>query len=273
MIKNDIQKLEVGSVVVLFEIDCTEFGGDILRFHGHTIAHNAGDLELASNPLYAGSLSWNAGDNTLLIGKGGMVEQTNDIRAVSIIWKGLEYVAWPSQIEGMDIDGSGSPISPTLTVGNLNGIVSSLCIYFNDLLQAKVTVRKTLVKYLDSANFTSTNPTADPSEELVETWYIEAKTSEDNESVSFQLSSPIDVGGQRIPSRDITGMCHWALTGGYRGPDCGYMGMAMFTEDDEPTDDPSDDVCGGRITSCKLRFGEYEQLPFGGMPGANLLRY
>lgn len=41
-----------------------------------------------------------------------------------------------------------------------------------------------------------------------------------------------------------------------------------------PTDDPlySLDICGKRITSCKLRFGEDNPLSFGGFPSASLIK-
>lgn len=35
----DIQKLEPGSEIMLFELDGTDYGVDVLRFHGHAIAH------------------------------------------------------------------------------------------------------------------------------------------------------------------------------------------------------------------------------------------
>lgn len=44
--------------------------------------------------------------------------------------------------------------------------------------------------------------------------------------------------------------------------------------DDLPEDDPlySQDVCGKRLSSCKLRFGEEEPLSFGSFPGAGLTK-
>lgn len=35
MITSDVQKLEPGRLIELFEVDCTLIGGDMLRFHGH----------------------------------------------------------------------------------------------------------------------------------------------------------------------------------------------------------------------------------------------
>ncbi|MFP9058864.1 phage minor tail protein L, partial [Enterococcus faecalis] len=35
-IYSDVQTLEVGALVELFELDATEIGGQVLRFHGYT---------------------------------------------------------------------------------------------------------------------------------------------------------------------------------------------------------------------------------------------
>lgn len=40
---------------------------------------------------------------------------------------------------------------------------------------------------------------------------------------------------------------------------------------DVPTDDPSKDICKGCLSSCKLRFGENEELPHGGFPAVSLI--
>lgn len=75
-----------------------------------------------------------------------------------------------------------------------------------------------------------------------------------------------------LPARQIHSLCQWAITGGYRGPDCGYLGTAKFTETGEVTDDPALDKCGGCLHDCKKRFGEHEELPFGGFPASSLIR-
>lgn len=264
MLRNDVQKLEPGSLVTLIELDCTSFGGEILYFHGHNIALNPSQIENLINPLYAGSLKWFAGEQDKFTGTGAGTE------ALPIIWQGKTYRAWPCQVEGIEADSSGQPTNPTLSVGNIDGTISSLCIFFDDLVQAKVVIRQTLFKYLDSVNFVGGNPDADPNEEFVETWYIDSKQQEDNESVTWKLSNPADVSGQLIPARIITGMCEWCMRGEYRGPDCNYTGP-RFDENDQPTTDPEKDVCAGVLQSCKVRFGADNPLPYGGFPASNLL--
>jgi lambda family phage minor tail protein L len=41
---------------------------------------------------------------------------------------------------------------------------------------------------------------------------------------------------------------------------------------DAATSDSTKDVCGKRLTSCKLRFGQNNPLPYGGFPAAALTR-
>ena len=89
--------------------------------------------------------------------------------------------------------------------------------------------------------------------------------------VQWDLSSPGEIDNHGLPGRQMTTFCHWAMTGGYRGPNCGYTGRLMFDDDDNPTDDPSKDICKGCLSSCKLRLGENEELPHGGFPAVSLI--
>jgi lambda family phage minor tail protein L len=225
----DIQQLEPGTLIELFEVDATAIGGDLLRFHGH-------------------------------------------LQQGSIWWQGNEFKPWPITASGFEKTGTAQQPSPTLAVGNVDGTISALCIYLKDLVGAKVTRRRTLGQYLDAVNFAAGNPTADPAEEMpLELWYIEQKSSETSVEVEFALTSALDLNGQQLPGRQIVAnVCQWLAKGGYRGPYCGYTGTAMFDRNDNPVTDPSKDRCGGRITSCKRRFGENSVLNYGSFPAADL---
>ena len=88
--------------------------------------------------------------------------------------------------------------------------------------------------------------------------------------MAWELASPGDVGGEQV-GRQMTTLCHWAMTGGYCGPDCGYTGP-YFDIDGNPTDDPARDECDGCLgTGCIPRFGEGNQLPFGGFPAVSII--
>ncbi len=248
-LNSDYQKLEPGNAVRLFSVDGTAFGtGEVLRFHSHNIPHT--EVEI----LAAG------GDESKLPAK-------------SIWWQGQEYKAWPCQIEGIEASTSGSSAQPKLSVANLDGSITALCLAYDDLLQAKVMIHDTLVQYLDARNFPGGNPTADATQEKLQVWYIDAKASETNQVVEFALSSPMDLQGLMIPTRQLHSLCTWCIRNKYRtGDGCDYAGTRYFDKNNNPMDDPSRDECPGTLTACELRFGEGNELSFGGFPGTSLIR-
>lgn len=193
-------------------------------------------------------------------------------QSTPIFWQGEEYSPWPVEATGFTRT-SEQQQNPTINVANIDGTIGSMCLLYDDLVGAKLIMRRTLVKYLDAVNFPGGNPTADPGEAFPdEIWYIERKVSEDKTVVQFELTSAANFNDQQLPGRQIIGgVCGWIARGGYRGPYCGYTGTAYFDINDEPVADPSLDVCGGRLHSCKLRFGENNELPYGGYPAAGLI--
>lgn len=241
----DIQLLEPGSEVLLFELDGSDFGADVLRFHGHAIPHTPEELAAAG-------------------------VDADQLPAKSIWWQGSEYSAWPMQVEGIEANSDGTAVRPTISVGNVNGRITALCLAFDNLLEFKLTIRQTLKRYLDAVNFPEGNPEADPTQESAEVWYMDQKISENGTQVSWELASPGDVGGESI-GRQMTQLCHWAMTGGYRGPNCGYTGP-YFDFDGKPTSDPAKDQCNGCLdTGCDVRFGDTKAKPFGGFPAVSLI--
>ncbi|MBD2797740.1 phage minor tail protein L [Xenorhabdus sp. 18] len=248
MISADVQKLEPGNTIRLYEVDGTAFGADILRFHAYGVPLTPDEIEAAKN-------------------------HPDTFKPKSIWWQGQEYGAWPVRIEGLDMSSDGQSTRPKLKVANLNGLITALCLRFDDMVQAKVTIHDTLMHYLDAVNFPEGNPTANPEQERKQVFYVDRKESETNESVSFELASPADLEGLKIPTRQIHSLCTWCARGWYRtGKGCDYAGTRYFDEHDNPVDDPSKDRCSGLLKSCKLRFDEDEPLPFGGYPGAALIR-
>lgn len=183
-----------------------------------------------------------------------------------ITWQGNEYYPIAITAEGLEVRSDGKASSPTLTVvNNLNGVqgaISLLCQRYDDFAGAKVKVTQTLADYLT---------TTDEQNYKEQIWYIEQKTQDDPQSVvTFELSNPVDFEGLKIPVRQITNYCHWAVCGRYRQDECGYIGANRYTIDGKPTDDPTQDKCGGLLSDCKLRFGEHEPLRFGGYPASSI---
>ncbi|EJL90212.1 phage minor tail protein L [Pantoea sp. GM01] len=248
-LNSDYQKLEPGNAVRLFEVDGTAFDvAEVLRFHAYNIPHTEAEIIAAG------------GDETKLPAK-------------SIWWQGAEYKAWPCKIEGMESSTTGSSAQPKLTVANLDGSITALCLAYDDMLQAKVSIHDTLAQYLDAKNFAGGNTAADPTQEKLKVFYIDSKSTETKTQVEFMLSSPMDLQGLMIPTRQLHSLCTWCIRGKYRSGDgCDYAGTRYFDKFNNPVDDPSLDECSGTLTGCKKRYGENNELSFGGFPGTSLIR-
>jgi lambda family phage minor tail protein L len=177
-LNNDYQKLEPGNTVRLFEVDGTAFGvGEVLRFHNHNIPHTEAEITAAG------------GDESKLPAK-------------SIWWQGVEYSAWPCQIDGLEKSTTGSGATPKLTVANLDGSITALCLAYDDLLKATV-IYMTRWRSIWMRNFPSGNATADPTQETLQVWYIDGKNTETSEAIEFRLTSPMDLQGLMIPTRQL----------------------------------------------------------------------
>lgn len=216
-----LQRLEPGSMVELFEIDAENIGAGKYLFH--------------SDP-YNGTITF----------------QTK------------VYSPWSVSATGFEMKGKGAPSAPKLMMGNLDGFITALCLTFRDMVGAIVYRRQTLVDNLDGM------PDASPYDELpVQEWRIGRKLGEDNERVQFELANAIDYRNQQLPGRQIiANMCGWR----YRSADCGYNGPPVADKNDDPTSDPQKDVCSLFTTGCKLRYGEYGELPIGSFPSAGIRR-
>lgn len=205
---------------------------------------------------------------------GGSVVRMHDGVSVlrsPVVWQGLTYQPFPIKATGFELSGRGKLPRPTVAVANATGIIGALVRDFDDLLGAKFTRRRTMVRYLDAVNFQGgVNPTADPTAALADdVYFIDRKASENKVQITFELAASFDVAGVQLPRRYvIQNVCPWR----YRGGECGYTGTAYFDRTDQPVGTLAQDVCGKRLSSCKVRFGQNAELPFGGFPAAGLVR-
>ena len=261
-LNSDFQKLYVDGLITLFELDARALGAGILRFHGH-ISYE--DWERIYALIGSGAL---LGDEARLIGQGIDGEANKKVWYRNIIWQGQTFEPMALEVSGLEMRSDGKASAPTLSmannIGGIQGAISAYCLQFGDFAGAKLKVITTLAKYLDAENFSSGNATANPSEKREQIWFIEQKTSENAQQVTFELSNPVDFEGLKIPTRQISNYCNWE----YRSEECGYIGSAMFTEKDEPTDNPALDRCNYRTSGCRCRENE---LHFGGFPASSMV--
>ena len=130
-----------------------------------------------------------------------------------ITWKGNGYLRFPVQAEGFAFQRGQLP-RPTLSISNLSSSPNISAILLsvntttvgNDLTGAKVTRIRTLAKFIDAINFAdNTNSTADPNAEFPrEIYYIDRKTTENREVVTWELAAVFDLVGIRAPKRQCT---------------------------------------------------------------------
>jgi len=143
-----------------------------------------------------------------------------------IKWKGITYEPLPIAAAGFERTTKGQIPVPELTVANVLGTLASVVNTLDDLVGAKVTRRRTLLKYLDGGS------SPDQSQEFPDdVFYIERKVAESSITITWQLASKIDLEGVQLPRRIITqNYCLWE----YRGSECGYNGPAVANEYDKP---------------------------------------
>ncbi len=188
----------------------------------------------------------------------------------NIVFDGNAYTRFPVQADGFEMRSSGTLPQPTLTIANLDGTMTTLLALVNattagnDLTGATVKRIRTLKRYLDGES------TADPNARFpTEIWRINRKATETRDVVTFELASEFDLAGQKLPKRQVVAnTCQWI----YRSSECSYTGSNFFDVNGNSVSTLAQDVCGKRLASCKLRFGENGTLPFGSFPGAGLTR-
>lgn len=188
---------------------------------------------------------------------GGLVYRfhcgTNKL-GTPVVWQANTYQPWPVEIEGLEQSSKGTLPRPTVRVANLDSTISVLLGPMEDLLGAKVIRKRTLVKYLDAANFPGgTNPTADDTAAWDDdVFYVEQKTSETNAVIEWQLVSALDCQGLKLPRRIIQAtVCPWA--------DASVCAYSVGGQ------------CAKTLAACKAKWGTAD-LPFGGFPASSRIR-
>ena len=131
-----------------------------------------------------------------------------------IVWDGNSYLRFPVQATGFAYKRGHLP-RPQISISNIGTpSISSIILTVNqttegnDLGGAKVVRIRTMAKFLDAANFSgATNPfgTPDPEAEFPqEIYFIDRKSAENREVVTWELAAVFDLAGIRAPKRQCT---------------------------------------------------------------------
>ena len=180
----------------------------------------------------------------------GILRFHNNIKIFNsyVVWQGNTYYPAPIQAEGFESTSRGVLLRPNLTIASQSETGSDQLALLKheirkigDIISAKVTRRRTFAKYLDVINF-PTDPKAaspilpdgyepDPYAELPkDIYFIERKTTENKNVLTYELSSILDLEGIKIPKRVIVAdKCVWQ----YRGIGCWYQDASTDTVDGE----------------------------------------
>ena len=247
LIPTEIQKLSPSAIIELFVLDLSDFA--------------------TSNVGQDPNFYFHAGVSEAKVDETG--NSSNKIYE-PVYCQGQKYEAVPIEAEGFEVTTQGTLPRPTLKVANIDGLISAAIADYDDLVGCKITRKRTFKKFLDARNFASgVNADADPNQHFPdEVWYIEQKKTETKWMIEWELSSPLDLQGVELPRRQIIqNSCCWR----YGSSECSYNkenAVVWYDKNDMRVYSKTQDVCGKRLSSCKLRFGN-GTLPFGGFPGAN----
>lgn len=231
IIARSSQLLEQDAIVVMFELDTSQYGGEIMRFAPYPVD---------GQPVKFG---------------------------------GETFLPLPVQADGFEWNGKGTLPRPTLTVSSMDLAFLSLVLSADDLVGSPIRRLRTYRKHLDDGS--DPDPTAlFP----VDYYVIERKVSQNRKRIQFELSVQMDQEGRKIPARQVlrdtcTHRYRWwdGVQYRYEGVTCPYTGAGEWDVAGNLAP-PGGDRCGKRLSDCRLRFGQYGDLPLYGFPGVARFR-
>ena len=172
----------------------------------------------------------------------------------NIVYLGRSYTPIPCEIKGLSVASTGARAQPVLTVAD-TGDIGLFAKQYNNFLGFELGVlliRRDLI--------TQNNPIYTPNKD----WYVVAQKTQDTprQSISWKLTPRATINSQ-VPGRLLLSTCSWKK---YRGVGCNYAGTTMFDINNNPTNNPQDDICSLTLEACKLRNNTQN---FSGVPTIN----
>ncbi len=154
---------------------------------------------------------------------------------INVKWGNPEitYVARSISMEGVQASSSGEVARPTLTINNYGSTFDNLFTELNksyaNLVGAKVTRIRTLVKFLNATNFPAGNASADTNAKFPDDIFnIDRMSEEVPGQVTYELAPAWDVEGIALPRRQIlANICPWT----YKEDPCSWSvsGVVSFS--------------------------------------------
>lgn len=209
--------------------------------------------------------------NTFIYDEGPTYYFVNHAIEGGVTFDGQVYSPFPIESSGWSKSKDGALPRPKISVSNISGFFSALCLQYDDLVGVEVTRIVTFKRFLDGES------DADPTQMFWPDVYVIArKTAHDNKMISWELTAKMDLEGRTLPGRlMLQGVClhryrRWnALTSSfdYSNATCPYTGGAYFRRNGTPTGSPAEDACSKLVSGCVDRFTVANDLPFWGFPG------
>lgn len=141
----------------------------------------------------------------------------NQSSGSAVVWKGVTYQPFPVEITGLSVTTKNAGTRPLMSIGDVSGYFTTLNYLYQDLVRAKVVLRRVLAKYLDGM------PGADVSRGLgEETYYIERKADAAFPVVQYELTNGLDLEEAVLPAAQCNATHCVAV---YRSAQCSYVGL------------------------------------------------
>jgi lambda family phage minor tail protein L len=256
-VNKEFFSLEPSSIISLFEVDLTEIGFDtdpqfVVNLKNFQIILPGGDDGVFNYKIIRLH-------NNLKLGRN------------IIYWKGNAYLPAPLATEGFELASRGVFPKPKVQISFSDDMLDVFSLFrgtvnFGDLIGAKFTRIRTFAKFLDRNNFYQADGASalspdklvipegfdpDPNCEFPrDIYYFDRKSSENKNSIQFELSSAIDLDRAKLPKRRVLSyICPWQ----YRGEGCLYEYQEKLSEDIHGTITPipnKSDSSGAKAPVC-----------------------
>jgi len=256
-VNTEFFSLEPSSIISLFEVDLTEIGFDTSSQFVINIKNFQINLPGAERGVFDYRII--RLHNNLKLGRS------------IIYWKGNAYLPAPIATEGFETASRGVFPKPKVQISFSDEMLDVFSLFrgtvdFGDLIGAKFTRIRTFAKFLDRSNFYQSDGVSalspdkliipdgfdpDPNCEFPrDIYYFDRKSSENKDSIQFELSSAIDLDRAKLPKRRVLSyVCPWQ----YRGEGCLYEYKTRLNEDTHGTTTPipnKSDSTGDKAPIC-----------------------
>jgi lambda family phage minor tail protein L len=116
-----------------------------------------------------------------------------------VLWRGVNYYPLPFEITGIENKADGSaPARPNIAISNVNNFLLAAILSLGNLEGMKITRWRTFFKFTDAG--TSPNSIMHYPKD---TWTVTRKVAQAKAGLQFEMSSPLDRPGLRLPRKQI----------------------------------------------------------------------